>query len=327
MATLVNTKLTLTDLANTLDPDGSPAVVAEVLTKTNRILEDAPWMEANGPTTHTVTRRGNLPTGSLRALNEGVALSKSVTTQAQEVMQMREALSDTDIKLAEISGNVNQFRMINAKGHIMGMGQQLATDIIYGNSATTPKQMTGLMPRVNSLNDYVISCGGTGGGSVYTSIYAVNWGMGMANMIYPKGSPTFGIEHTDEGMVWTEDAASAKIKVFRDYFKAHGGFVLEDQRCLGRVCNIVTTIGAANSFNEDKLIELLWNMEVVGDTSGLVLYANRRIMTQAQIALKDKANVTNWAITEGLSGRPVLTFGGHPVKLVDAILNTEAEVV
>ena len=49
MATLTSNYLTLADFARRLDPDGKPALIAEMLSQENEILEDLIFQEANGP--------------------------------------------------------------------------------------------------------------------------------------------------------------------------------------------------------------------------------------------------------------------------------------
>ena len=47
MATLATTNLTLADWAKRTDPDGRIPVVAELLSQTNEILDDAVFKEGN----------------------------------------------------------------------------------------------------------------------------------------------------------------------------------------------------------------------------------------------------------------------------------------
>ena len=73
MAVLATTNPTLADVAKSLDPDGSVAKVVEILSKTNEILLDMPWVEGNLPTGHRTTIRSGLPTSiSTGAVSFGI---------------------------------------------------------------------------------------------------------------------------------------------------------------------------------------------------------------------------------------------------------------
>ena len=62
MATLnTNGYATLLDIAKRLDPNGKAARIAEVLTIDSPLLQDMPWVEANGADGHLITQRSALP--------------------------------------------------------------------------------------------------------------------------------------------------------------------------------------------------------------------------------------------------------------------------
>lgn len=323
MATARNayTALTLAEQANRIDPKGNMAKIAEILTETNEILLDAPFLEANNTWAHTVVRRSNLPSGSWRNLNDGVTASSSQTNKVHEMTAMLEDYSISDKALVDSMPNPMQYRMDQARAHIEGMGQTLAATIIYGNHETDPEKFTGLAPRMATLDNYYIIS--NGGSTTLTSIFIVQWGPGKAYMIYPRGHRNLGIEHEDLG----EDrvsgiTSSTYFQAYVDHFKSYCGLAVEDPRCIARVCNI--DVGTATYlFNEDKLIETLNNMPQAG--RGASIYVNRAVKTQMEIALKDKTNV-NFSVGDGLGGVPVLQFRGLPVRLVDQILNSESAI-
>ena len=321
MATARNAylQLTLAEQANRIDPKGNMAAIAEILTESNEILLDAPWMEANNTWAHTVVRRSNLPSGSWRNLNDGVAKADSQTNKVHEQTAMLEQYCISDKALVDSMPNPRQYRMDQARAFIEGMGQTLAYTMIYGNHESDPEKFTGLAPRMASYDNYYVIT--NGGSTTLTSIFVVQWGPGKVYMIYPRGHANMGIEHEDLG----EDRVSGItsntwFQAYVDHFKVYCGLAVEDPRRIGRICNI--DVGTASYlFNEDKLIELLNNMPNAG--GGSTIYVNRAVKTQMEIALKDKNNV-NFSQADGLGGVPVLQFRGHPVRLVDQILNTES---
>ena len=312
--------LTLLELAKRLDPDGSLAVIANVLTADNPILQDAPWARANDIFSNKVTRVAALPAGAWRKLNEGYATVKALTVEAVDTIGFLGAYSEIDKALTDASPNPKQFRMSEAELIIEGISQTLATAIFYGNSATsTPESMVGIAPRVASLNTTGQVLDG-GGSTNLTSIYIVQWGLGKVFMVYPRNmEKTVGISHKDLGEVTLEDAAGAYYQGYRDMFEIRCGLSVRDERCLGRIANIDST-GGTYAVDEDDLITLLNRMPQSG--AGATIYMNGALKTQMEIILKDKSNV-NWTLTQGIEGVPIMRFRGVPVKKCDAILNTE----
>ena len=313
-------QLTLLELAKRIDPKGEAAKIAEIMTEENEILVDAQWGEANNVTSHKVVRRDSLPAGTWRSINKGVGIEASTTTEVNEPIGFLESYSEVDKALVDMAPNPVQFRMDEAGAFIEGMSQTMAATIMYADHVLDPEKLGGLAPRLNSLsNARVIGAGGSGG---TTSVFVVQWGINQVFMAYPRGSKTAGIEHKDLGEVTLTDTDSKNYQGFRDHFITRSGLVVKDTRCLARVANIETT-GAVNLFNEDDLITVLNQMKSGG--KGAVIYVNRTVKTQMEIALIDRANV-NFSVADGLGGVPVLLFRGLPVRLVDQIADDETAV-
>src|SRR4051812_36103893 len=133
MSGLGANNLNLVDVAKRLDPDGKVSDIAELLAQTNGLLQDMPFVEANGATSHRLTMRTGLPAVAWRLLNAGVAPSKSTTAQVDEAVGMLEAWSEVDKDLAELNGNVASFRLSEAKSFIEAMNQEMAQTVFYGN--------------------------------------------------------------------------------------------------------------------------------------------------------------------------------------------------
>lgn len=322
MATLdAYSQLTLLELAKRTDPRGEAAKIAEIMSEANELLLDAQWSEGNNVTSHKVVRRDYLPTGSWRHINKGVSKEASVTTEVNEPIGLLESYSEVDKALVDMAPNPRQFRMDEAGAFIEGMSQNLAGAIMYGEHAVDPEKPNGLAPRLDDLSgDRVISAGGSGGDT--TSIFVIQWGLNQVFLAYPRGSKSVGIEHKDLGEVTLTDGSSNPYQGFRDHFISRSGLVVKDTRCIARVANIESA-GAINLFNEDDLITVLNQMKNGG--KGAIIYVNRTIKTQMEIALIDRANV-NFTTANGLGGVPVLFFRGSPVRLVDQIKNTETVV-
>src|SRR6476646_9195189 len=135
---------TLIDVAKRTDPDGNLADIAEILTQTNEVLLDMPFMEGNLPTGHRTTVRTGLPTVAWRLLNNGSTPSKSTTAQIDEQCGLLEAWSEVDYKVAALNGNVGAFRLSEATSFLEAMSQEMASVLWYVNYGVTPEKFTGL---------------------------------------------------------------------------------------------------------------------------------------------------------------------------------------
>jgi len=327
MSTLVS-KYSLVEQAKRIDPDGKLATIAEVLDlEMGQILQESPWMPSNDIWTNKTVQRASLPTGSWRKLNSGVATEVSRVTELQDVIGMLETYAEYDKEYIDNMPNPLAARMQESKAFLEGLGQTLVSSLLYSNVNTTPDKMHGLAPRMGTLDgELVIGAGGTG--SDVTSIYVVTWGQNEVFMIYPKNSPSLGIQHTDLGEVTLTDATTSapntsQYQGYRDHYQVKCGLVVRHPKAIGRIANIETA-GTSNIFDEDDLIALLNNMKV---GPGTRIYCNQTIQTQGQIRLKDKTNV-NWTADQGLSGIPFLRFQGIPVRKIDKqiLLNTETAI-
>jgi hypothetical protein len=175
MPALAAGALTLADWAKRLDPDGSVPAVAELLSQTNEILEDAVFVEGNLPTGHRITIRTGLPAVYYRSLNAGVPTSKSTTAQIEEAIGILEARSHVDVELVKLNDNEAEFRLSEDEAFIEAMNQTMAFAMFYGNPAVDPRQFMGLQTRYSASSAgngaNVLRAGGAA--SVNTSIYLV----------------------------------------------------------------------------------------------------------------------------------------------------------
>jgi len=320
-------KLTLQDILNSIDMHGNAAKVAEILSKANPILKNAPWMEANEAFGYKFARRNSLPTGEWRAINTGVANEIASTTAVTESMGMLETYSEIDKALVDNHPHPDFFRMINANGFIEGMGQTMAHGLIYDDHSIDPNRITGLAARLNSLDkSNVYDNGGATGSSTLTSCYLVQWGVDKTFLFHPKNHKTKGIEHQDLGEVTLTDINNKKYQGYRDHFKVHCGLGVMDDRAIARLANIDINIkaGLANGgFKEDILIEAI--NQFSNEAEDLVIYVNKKLKTIMEIALKDKHNI-NYSLESNLGGMPLLRFRGVPVRTVDAISSNESYI-
>lgn len=340
MATLAATSLTLIDWAKRVDPDGKVPVVAELLSQSNEILDDAMFKEGNLPTGERVIIRTGLPTVYWRALNQGIPSSKSTTAQVDEACGILEARSEIDKDLAMLNGNTAQFRLSEDSAFLEAMNQTQASTLFYGNPGYDPKQFLGLAPRYSDLSgpnnaQNIITAGGSDA-AANTSIYLVVWGDNTVYCPFPKGSKA-GLTHEDLGEQTVYNSDGTRMQALATRYQWKNGLVVKDWRYAVRICNISTTaliaqsgtqaVGAATAIVKlmARALDRIPNLAM----GRPAFYMNRTVHSGLQLMALDK-NQYVMSIQQGLSefGTPKswTTFLGVPLRKVDAIVNTEAVV-
>lgn len=329
MATLGTGKLTLADWAKRTDPDGKVPKIAELLSQTNRILDDMIFVEANQATSHQLTMRTGLPTVYWRLLNAGVSQSKSTTAQATEAIGMLEAWSEVDKDLAELNGNVGSFRLSEAEAFVESMNQEMASTLFYGNSGLAPEEFNGLAIRYSSTtaaNGQNILLGG-GAGADNASIWLVGWGPQTCYGIFPKGSKA-GLFHEDLGLqtvTVTAGATGQRMRAYQDHWQWKCGVALKDWRYVVRIPNIDISNLVAKSSAAD-LVELMIKAIHRIPNIGMcrpVFYMNRTCYQMLDIQRRDDVISGGGLVYKDVDGREIATFRGIPVHICDAL--TEAE--
>lgn len=354
MAVLASNALTMADWASRVNEMDrfKIATIVEMLSQTNEILLDMRVIQGNLPTGHKSTIRTGLPTATWRLLNYGIVPTKSTTAAIIDTCGNLEAESQLDKDIAALNGGTADFRLSESRAFIEGMSQQMASTMIYGNTAVNPERFTGLAPRYNTLVQAtaqsavnVIDAGGIGSNN--TSIWIVTWGENTTMGITPAGKPT-GLQHNDMGLQRVQDtnqtfATSAYFWAWVDHYKWELGLAVRDWRFNARIANIdvnnLSTVNAANIIN--ALVRAINRLPTVSSAVGTVqtsdastisgsmgqtvIYCNRTVKTYLELQAMNKTNIL-LQLTQ-YNGMPITTFRGIPIRTVDAILNTEARVV
>lgn len=333
MALLQANVKTLLDWAKSYDPDGKPAQIAELLSQTNGILDDMLWMEGNLPTGHRTTIRTGLPLVFWRLINQGVVPSKSTTAQVDEAIGLLEAWSEVDVELAKLNGDQATFRFNEAQAFIEAMNQEMAQTIFYGNGSVSPEEFTGLSVRYSDVTagnkTNIIDAGGSG--SDNTSIWLIAWGQNTIHGIFPKGSQA-GLEHEDLGeetAETTQGIGGARLRVFRDRFVWKAGIALKDWRYVVRAGSIDVSDLVANAGSQAKVIEIMIKMlhRLPNLNMGKpVFYMNRTVFEMLDIQRLASVSTGGGITYENVDGKAVPMFRGIPIRVVDALLNTEVAV-
>lgn len=332
-------KVTLLDIAQATNPDGTIAAVAELLTQTNEILLDMPWMEGNLPTGHKASIRTGLPAPIWRSFYQGVPPTKSSRAQITDTTGMLHDRSEVDEDEANLNGNSAAFRLSESTAHVEGINQTFASTLFYGNQSLNPERFNGLATRYNTVStatsqlaNNVIDAGGTG--SDNTSIWLVVWGSQTVTGIYPKGMQA-GLVHQDLGVIDAFDANQNRFRAYADMWKWHCGLHVKDWRYIVRICNI----DVSNLVNETGAADLVKLMIRAGariPNRGMgkaVYYANRTVKEMLAIQALNKSqnalSIEDALKQFGQVGIEVqeLKLLGTPIRTCDQILTTEARVV
>lgn len=297
--------------------------VAEVLVEENMILQDLPMFESNDYLSHTSNMRVSEGSGGrTRRLNRGVNPSATSTERNNDVIEMLEDWSDIDEEILKRSSNQNGQRALESRGILAGISKTMATRYVYGNNATDKDQMTGLAPRMNTIDSkFVVNAGGSG--ADVTSLYIIQPGIGKVYGVYPRGGEA-GLFRQDWGRRIKETAAdgSTRLVVWSEQFKAHFGLVVEDPNCMGRVANIETA-GATNLFNFEDVIDVLTEMKDGGE--GSIIYGNKTLFKQIKKAALNRNNV-NLGLDNVFGDGLMPTIDGRPVRMVEKIVDTETAI-
>lgn len=332
------------DLLKSLDPNNELAKAANLMTQANEIVPRLPVKEANNVTHHRVTQIVSLGTATERNLNEGTQPTWHTKAQHDESIALIDKWAVCDVKLAEMSGNVAEFRAQEYRASVVAVSQRAAFNVIEGNLAgTNPKQITGLHARLNTLSDVnvaqqIVNAGGTTA-SVQSSMYLMRAGLDSVFLAYPKGSRG-GFWSRDYGLVpdpsWG-GVAGAHMGAYKEQCGWDIGLVVKDQRCVVRICNIevghftgLTSTQSPTAFTNLPHQMMIAHGRLPIDVMGRDFWVCNRAVRTGLMRLAYEKSVAGLGVREGLTqlGAPteILTFWGIEIVLEDQITNTEAVV-
>lgn len=340
---------TLYDVASRQDESGAMRSIAEMLSQSNDINDDLPYVEANERAGHEFSFRTSIPAGSWRQINQGTPYSKSTTAKSRVGLGELVDYSQVDRTLAELSGDIDAFRESEDVAFLEGMGQTIVQTLIYGNTAVYPAQFMGFAPFYNTLNTAtaqnaanVLDGGGVGNNN--TSLWLIGWGPQTIFALFPRGSKA-GLAMEDKGDTTPGfDSVGNRFEAYTSWFRQQAGLCPMDWRYAVRCANIdVTNAGLAGPNALDifaTMSEMLLNFpKLTKPTSGIVktdapsdsavgirpvFYCNRTLRHWMDVqAIRDR----NVLLTkDDYAGQPIEHYRGIPVKIVDQIVNNEATV-
>jgi Major capsid protein GP7 len=338
---------TLLDFALRTDRMGNTPDIAELLSQSNSIYEDAPIREANEKRGHEFNFRTGIPAGYWVGYNQGTPYSKSTVARSRVGMGRLRDYSQVDKSLADDEDDWEGYRQTEDEAFLMGMGQTITGTLVYGNTNITPAEFMGLAGFFNTLNpaaqnsQNVVDGGGRGASN--TSLWLIDWGNDVF-CISPRGSKA-GIEVRNYGDTRDgHDQFGNRFPAYTCMFQIATGFVPQDWRRVVRLSNLdVTSAGLAGPNAPDlfvlmdQMLQLLPTaptgvtgnqktdaMRNPGSNGRPVFYANRTIRHWVNVQSMRQRNVL--LSLNDYDGRSVETYRGIPIKTVDQILNNESTV-
>jgi hypothetical protein len=340
MATIGSSFLNLIDTYRA-QGDAATAEVVEVLRRSSPFVADAITVEANQGATHQHSIRTGLPAVTWGRLYQGIPQSKTGKAMVTDTTGFVEGLSTIDKRLLDISPNPAATRMGEATGFLESLTQEAETGGFYHDSATTPEKFKGLFARYNVIGgggagNQVIDGGGLG--SDNASIAVITWSENATHLIHPKGSKA-GIIREDKGEQRVTDAAGNAYYVMEELFRWHLGLSVRDWRYNVRVANI--DVSELNAGNVDiyALLRKAYhrvhgriratdmkdaNASVNGRT---VMYVNRTVYEAMDAQQSNGTNPALRLTPKELEGAEVESYRGIPIRVTDALLNTESRVL
>lgn len=333
---------TLIDVVNqytSLDGSAQFLWAAKVLHRKCPLVRMLPMLPSNQIMSNIGLRESTLPTVGTRRFNYGVLPTASHASPYTEPIAMFEDYSEVDKALWKLQNDPNAWRQEKDEKKVEALTQKLENEFFYGSIATDPASFNGLATRFNSTTAYpngdstwfynVLDGGGASGNSgAFTSAWVIEFGKGKVFGIYPKNLPG-GLEIEDLGED-TKDAGSGYLfQVLRTHLTWFAGLVVEDERCVQRICNIDTTANVSTGiFDEELFITAKNRLPGSGEDSGTAILVNRTLKTQMdKRAVSQKINTYfTQEKTGDVWGRPVTRFQGIPVIVAEKIVSTETTV-
>lgn len=329
MATIGTEFLTLVDRATRLggEKKNKYRAPAMLVSQTNDIIADMPFVDANKGLTHEILMQTGLPQSYWMQINKGVPSKKAQQVPVKEGTAVRTGLGLSDKRMPNV-GELRKGEMVAA---LESCSQGMATELFYGTAAD-PEGLVGLSTRYGDLSggnaQNIIDMGGAG--SDNSSIWLLGLGQRGIYGVLPEGYSA-GVKHEYAGEVPVSDDAGNTYMAHRDEYYMAGGLAVEDWRYAVRIANIdVSEVLADPEGSSIALINaMIKAMHAVPSlqTAGInfKFYMNRDLRAALDIQRTNKTNA--YFTSREVDGVYLDMFRSQvPVRTCDAILSTE-EVV
>lgn len=332
--------VTLADVAKSKDKQIGK--VAEVLVQHNAMLKDIPYTQMNEGTIHKEDIRSNLPAVYYRKANQPIPASKTTTEERTFTGAQFESKSQIDEAVASRGGTdrIAYNRWNQAQGHLQSHALEHAALILYGSPVSSNQKTAGLTDIYSTVSaseetsKQIVDAGGVG--SDNTSMFKVHWGERSIFGVYPVGTKSGlkRVDHSAGGKLVKIPGVDLNGNVgdfwgYEEQFITNHGLVVKDYRQAARVANIdvsnlVSGAGAADLI--DLMISADYLIDNLENGKG-VWYVNRTVHAHLHKQALTKVGAGAGLTFANYQGERVLMFLGCPIRIMDAILTSEARVV
>jgi len=332
MATQGTNYNTIADLVARTEPDGSFArKIASRVSRTNQLLQYLPFVRSNKVDGNTIVQATKLPTVGYIKYNKAPTKSKGETVQVTDSVARLKVFSDVDCELADSHADKEAFRSSEDMLFVEAMNQQVASDLVYATTTTTPEKFNGLAAKYatasatrNNYGYYMIN--GSGTGSDNTSIWVLRLDeTDGVHGLYGKNGVA-GLTMTDHGKVWGPDASSNDMQWYRSEYRWEVGLQVRRPGAAVRICNIDKSnlVGETNAADLSVLLQRALKLIEEGPGKKVILMNKT---TQAWLEIQaSKETTLGLHSTKDTFGEDIMAFRGVPILMMDAITNAEATI-
>jgi hypothetical protein len=206
----------------------------------------------------------------------------------------------------------------------------MASTLWFGNSGLAPEEFTGLSVRYSdptaSNGQNVLDAGGSGADN--SSIWLVVWGGQSIHGIFPKGSKA-GLLHEDMGEVTVETTAGiagTRMRAYQDRWQWKSGIALKDWRYVVRIGSIdLSDLRAGSVDIIDFMIRAIHRIPNLR-LGRPVFYMNRTVFQELDLLRRSDVISGGGLTFQNVDGVIQYSFRGIPVRISDALIQTEALV-
>ena len=298
--------ITLFEFMKTVD-DPLRAGVIETLYTEEPIFQYIPFRDVAGLALPYNTEE-SLPSVAFRNLNEAFSVSHGVVQRNVEVMKPFGGDSDTDKVLVNAYGNAE--RVSRDRMFTKAMAVKYVQTFLYGNSPGSRagtafddiKGFDGLQARMTS--GQTIDAGGTTG-TDGSSVFAIRFGDGFCQGLQtPEGLDARDLGEQDSGP-W-----------YRTRIDWTAGLGIFNGKSVGWIKDLNAS-GAGLTLTTADMDELL---DLIDGTPDVFIMSKR---SRRQLKTSALATGVALGVTLDQLGRPLETWGGVPILVSDAVIDTE----
>lgn len=340
-ASASNNNTRMLDVVKQQAPDGSLYPIIESMSKLTPFFTDAAWIPCNNGTFHRINRRTALPAPTRRRINKGVPGTRSETNQVDEVTTLLSDKAVTDATLIRMNGP--EYRAREVAGHMMGLQQQVESDLLLGSIASDPDGIDGILTRLSvgsggllaaqtagqpGSNQIVLVDAAASGGD-QMSVLLVGWAPHGVHAVYPSALPG-GILHKDYGEVANGGTDGTNtFPAFIDWFEWNVGLAIEDFRYCAAARNIDSgkISGSGPGFAGTNILTAmitLYHRCLTADQSARWAWYMPRFAAE-MLHQQARSGVTQSTLRiDDVGGQRIVSYLGIPVRVADVMTTFES---